>query len=663
MARSDRDLFEGENENHSPITTSSSKQNTYPIVPSLAPQPYTTRRPSIIQRIMTNPSSLRATSHRSSHVKSLRFLWCLALLSGEHIIYWVLIYRCSWPENSHWSAERVQDRYRIAIVADPQLTDWYSYKQSGLLLFLVETYTDLFMRRSFSYLHRGLRPDAVLFLGDLNDGGRDTANGPIWDKNEKRFMDRIFQSKRTAWNQGPVVVDPAVTLVHNKRKIPLVQDTDGNTHSAQTAPSAMDREHYVLTSEIPSDSEERAELRRRGRSIRLYAAGNHDVGYGNDLIYTSMMRFKETFGATNYDIQMGNHSLIVLDTLSLGADDLTIRAEAQRFLDRKGEERETNKMIVEGGQFQYQNMVNATLSKEILSKIRPDMVFSGDDHDWCEIGHTFTSRSQSHSETQESLESSGGDGHKSLVPELTVPTFSFAQGIQQPAFVLLSLYNPNSIPSNDFNAVPTLNEGLPAATLGDSPYGYLTRPPGESTFEYQECMLPNQLRIYFMYIGLLIFTLGWIGATRYSWMVRGDFIMASGFQPLSATESLDDEEDEEKQAGMRTSPSPRPSAAIEIRVTNELEPPPTEMMLQRSHDSRGSRTMRRYLRSKSFSSACQESSFADSLESPVLGLSPSSSSTSPFRSSLFWKMVGWDVGYIVVVVIPMYVLLFACSMF
>ncbi|KAG0300544.1 hypothetical protein BGZ98_009093 [Dissophora globulifera] len=99
-----------------------------------------------------------------------------------------------------------KERYRIAIIADPQLTDWYSYNQTGLLLKLVETYTDIYMKRSFHRLHTSLRPDAVLFLGDLNDGGRDSEQ-EIFDKNERRFYEHVFETGISAWNQRPVVTD------------------------------------------------------------------------------------------------------------------------------------------------------------------------------------------------------------------------------------------------------------------------------------------------------------------------------------------------------------------------------------------------------------------------------------------------------------------------
>jgi hypothetical protein len=41
-------------------------------------------------------------------------------------------------------------------------------------------------------------------------------------------------------------------------------------------------------------------------------------------------------------------------------------------------------------------------------------------------------------------------------------------------------------------------------------------------------------------------------------------------------------------------------------------------------------------------------------------LSPSSS-TSPLLSSLFWKTVGWDLGHVVMVAVPVYAVLFLIS--
>ncbi|KAF9182526.1 hypothetical protein BGZ50_004846 [Haplosporangium sp. Z 11] len=409
------------------------------------------------------------------------------------------------------------ERYRIAVIADPQLTDWMSYHQSGVLLTLVETYTDIFMKRSFHQLHVSLKPDAVIFVGDLNDGGR-LSQGEVFEKDKHRFMERVFRSKSSAWNQQPVVIDAVDTQQPPfAPRVSKRQNNDpppGEEHINITG-------HYQQVVDIPQSAKERAVMRNDGKSIRLFVAGNHDVGFGDTLIRSAMNRYKQVWGSVNYKVQMGNHSLVVLDTLALSSGTQSIREESQQFLtkltqenqthprilfthvplfrpDRTycGDKREHESGIVNRRGRQYQNMVSAQLSDEILRGVHPDMIFSGDDHDWCEIAHPL-------------------DG--SATPEVTVPTFSFAQGINQPAFVMLSLYNPDHKTKNVYPMVPA-SSGLPVST--EDSVSSMMRPSGDATFAYEECMLPNQLAIYLCYGTLLAITLNWIMVARYRWMTR-----------------------------------------------------------------------------------------------------------------------------------------------
>ncbi|GJJ75643.1 ethanolamine phosphate phosphodiesterase [Entomortierella parvispora] len=451
-----------------------------------------------------NSTSLRHISHRSNQVRFLRLLWCLSLAVGEHGTFWAMVHRCSWPENSAWDTtdQAMKDRYRIAVIADPQLTDWVSYRQEGLLLGLVQIYTDIYMKRSFRRMHSSLRPDAVIFVGDLNDGGR-LSQGQVFEDNLQRFYQRVFESKSSAWNQAPVIMDEAP-------EDPLTEEGFAG--------------HYKQVKDIPTTAAEREEVRSSGKSLRLYVAGNHDVGFGDNLIKTSLIRYKKMFGSVNYEIQVGNHSLVVLDTLSLSAVVPEIREESQQFLNQMeqepltlprilfthvplfrsdttycGDVRETKQLIINRGGAQYWNMVSASLSREILRGIQPDMVFSGDDHDWCEIAHSL-------------------DG--TITPEVTLRSFSFAQGIQQPAFVMLSLYNPDHTPKNTFPDVP--GPGLPVGALDPADQTEtVLRPTGKATFAYEECMLPNQMQIYICYGVLFGISLCWIVVQRYRWITSG----------------------------------------------------------------------------------------------------------------------------------------------
>ncbi|KAF9963862.1 hypothetical protein BGZ70_007144 [Mortierella alpina] len=570
--------------------------------------------------------SQRSLSHHATHVRILRIAWCLALLMGEVGSYWVLIHRCSWPENDSWDAseDSRKERYRIAIIADPQLTDWFSYKQTGLLLKLVETYTDLYMKRSFRRSHSALQPDAVLFLGDLNDGGRDSSDD-VFVRNSNRFLEHVFQTKSTAWNQQPVVMDAIAE-----------GDVDLHESNDRTSP------HYRQQVSLPQDAAEREAIRQSGRSLRLYVAGNHDIGFGDNIIRPSVKRFKDTFGSLNYEVKVGNHSLVILDTLSLSAEVQDIREESQQFLTQLqqdsqilprilfthvplfrldttpcGKARESKKLIINRGGYQYWNMVNASLSRDILRGIRPDMVFSGDDHDWCEIAHSLD----------------GG-----LIPEVTLRAFSFAQGIQQPGFVMLSLYNPDLKPKNEMPMMPMAPSDAGMADAAGGGFNSLAHSSANTTFAYNECMLPNQLLIYLCYGIFLAFTSVVILLQRYRWMATW------GRRHLVDQRSV--------LVQWRDTDSHASTTATSLHTTAKSQEQQNQPQME-------------------------EGRYSDSIE-PLME-APSLSQQEPdifenimskrqqkrwfwaVRSGLFWRMAGWDLWNISRYAIPLYVVLFVVS--
>lgn len=98
----------------------------------------------------------------------------------------------------------------------------------------------------------------------------------------------------------------------------------------------------------------------------------------------------------------------------------------------------------------YQNLLGSETSRFLLKSIKPDIVFSGDDHDYCEITHP---------------------GH---VKEVTVKSFSSNAGVRRPGLQLLSLVTPS---------------------------------PGHSGVADVPCILPDQLGVYQrVYAPLVILT-------------------------------------------------------------------------------------------------------------------------------------------------------------
>ncbi|KAG0055403.1 hypothetical protein BGZ83_008676 [Gryganskiella cystojenkinii] len=465
------------------------------------------------------------------------------------------------------------------------------------------------MRRSFRRLHASLRPDAVLFLGDLNDGGRGSQS-QVFEDNLHRFYERVFETKSTAWNQEPILMD-AVPEEGNVNRV----EESGNSVNVTG--------QYRQIKDIPETAADRETLREAGKSLRLYVAGNHDVGFGDTLIRPSMVRYKKVFGSVNYEIEVGNHTLVVLDTLSLSSNNPEIRQESQSFLNQMeqeaptlprilfthvplfradttycGDVRETKQLILNRGGFQFWNMVNAKLSREILRGIQPDVVFSGDDHDWCEIAHSL-------------------DGI--VTPEVTLRSFSFAQGIQQPAFVMLSLFNPDHTAKNTFPVIPGAGMAL-GGNESEGTSATVTRPTGKSTFVYGECMLPNQMMIYMSYGAIFVITVGIVMIQRHRCIRAGGWTR----QQRRALGRL----------GMYFSVATT-SCSTHPQSHGEEEGDIHEILYQAAKNRPSRRT-----------SDCNCNG---------------SKSTRPLLTKVYWKLVMWDVLNIAMYAIPAYIVLFMIS--
>ncbi|KAL2675448.1 hypothetical protein Neosp_011634 [[Neocosmospora] mangrovei] len=121
-----------------------------------------------------------------------------------------------------------------------------------------------------------------------------------------------------------------------------------------------------------------------------------------------------------------------------------------------------NAISVVGG-YQYQNVLNEADSVKLVKSIgNVKHVFSGDDHDYCELVHSDA---------------------KENVREITVKSMSMAMGVPTPGFLMVSLFNP----------VDAKGKPLPGAP--------------EQTIQTHLCLLPNQFHTYMEYIVFLIVTL------------------------------------------------------------------------------------------------------------------------------------------------------------
>lgn len=180
--------------------------------------------------------------------------------------------------------------------------------------------------------------------------------------------------------------------------------------------------------------------------------GNHDIGYGDNIVKPALERFQQYFGPANTVLDVGEFTIVLLDTISLtNINRPDIFQVPTEFLDNIGvpvkprilishvplyrdasescgSDRESSNPIGYTKGYQYVTQVNPSLTKKILQAIEPVIVFSGDDHDACHVIHNYKT----------------SDNHEKSANEFTVKSFSMAMGIRKPAIQLITLGNSQS---------------------------------------------------------------------------------------------------------------------------------------------------------------------------------------------------------------------------
>ncbi|KAH8596600.1 hypothetical protein B0O99DRAFT_102758 [Bisporella sp. PMI_857] len=130
-----------------------------------------------------------------------------------------------------------------------------------------------------------------------------------------------------------------------------------------------------------------------------------------------------------------------------------------------------NAISISGG-YQYQNVLTEDHSVKLVSAVgNVGLVFSGDDHDYCEIVHPE---------------------NKNNAREITVKSISWAMGVRRPGFVMLSMWNP---------------VGPNGELLHSAPTGHGAGSQTAMTVETHLCLQPDQLGIFMRYGFLVVITI------------------------------------------------------------------------------------------------------------------------------------------------------------
>ncbi|SCU89512.1 LAME_0E03972g1_1 [Lachancea meyersii CBS 8951] len=352
--------------------------------------------------------------------------WICLVQYYENTVVKRAMSRCQWSRWENWP--RAATPHHMAVLADPQIMDAHSYPgRPWVVNYFTQQVVDNYHARNWKHLHHTLDPDSTFFLGDLFDGGR-RWNDSEWITEYSRF-NRIFPKKPN-------------------------------------------------------------------RLTVMSLPGNHDIGFGDTVMEKSLSRFQVYFGDPSTKWNVGNHTVVLLDTISLSdTQNQEVSAVPRNFLDQFAQTPESNPRILlthvplwrdpntqvcgpkreslkpfpmaKGDQ--YQTVIDADLSQEVLQKTAPSLVLSGDDHDYCHITHSYSSERGSQ-----------------VAEEITVKSCAMNMGISRPAIQLLSLYNPEQSQTS------------------------------EDTLHTSICYLPDPYKALQVYIGAYVLTLLFVASLHFA---------------------------------------------------------------------------------------------------------------------------------------------------
>ncbi|KAK5094953.1 hypothetical protein LTS08_008349 [Lithohypha guttulata] len=464
--------------------------------------------------------------------------WLGTIWWGEHAVFSSHVKGCAWSNWEKWKDS--SQPHHVLLVADPQLVDPHTYPgRPWPLSTLTIFYTDLYLSRAYNQLLTRLTPDTTFFLGDLFDGGREWGttgyNSPedqykqygqdFWLKEYERFQNMFV---KPWYNLGMPKLP-----TENGRK--LVTSLPGNhdlgfagginskvrsrfeAHFGPTnridvrgnhtfvsldtvSLSAMDQvdiqtgasglgdksavsKNSNIWQPVETYLDNVSELREQAVKQTIRSTGARS---SFPELRKEAMRFPPKYpsGVQSLDPRPEDHPRQLSDPLKVTTSQYpTIILSHVPFYRSEtsncGPQRERGTAIPIRAGYQYQNVLTPLVSRDIVDKLDASQItqiYSGDDHDYCEIEHDeFTGR----------------------IKEITVKSISWAMGVRKPGVQLVSLWNPIDLAQ----AMVSSGYGVSDPNKLDKTF---SMPRG--TVQNHLCLLPDQLAIFETYGFLLVAT-------------------------------------------------------------------------------------------------------------------------------------------------------------
>ncbi|KAI0344733.1 hypothetical protein BDW22DRAFT_1326677 [Trametopsis cervina] len=353
-------------------------------------------------RVARRPRLLKFLRAQVSLLNCLAIVWVFTVLWIECGRFSFSIAQCGWEDKrlpsvrSSVTHESPEAPYHVFIITDPQVQAPLPPQQGPISRFRHWIYHHS-LRKNWVYA-RSLKPDAIVFLGDMLDGGRRLSGQKQYSQAVEHFREIFSLQTSTGVHFVPGNEDVGLNPVPTDG--PQARDFYVRYFGSANKKVTV-RNHTFVLLDAPLLVEEDY---RRSKTRKTFEEWHSDDDGSVAFVRSSQRRVDPVILFTHIPLARP-------ETASCGP----LREHGT---------------IRKGAGPGYQNTLGKLTTQFIMEHIKPSLVFSGDDRDYCEYSHNVTG-----------IAGVPGD---SSVREVTVKSFSPDKHIDHPGFHLLSLVTPQS---------------------------------------------------------------------------------------------------------------------------------------------------------------------------------------------------------------------------
>ncbi|KIJ40951.1 hypothetical protein M422DRAFT_68454 [Sphaerobolus stellatus SS14] len=389
------------------------------------------------RRLLCIPSTRSPTALAVAYI---RIIWILAILWVELGVFYNKVSTCSWPDSQDHG-----EHMHMLLIADPQVLDKSSYPgRPGWLMALTQHIVDFNLRKSWRAVKAYTKPDMTIFLGDMMDNGRDVTSDKEYEDYYSKFQSIFKHDPKSAVYYIPGNHDVGLGPSSSALSKSLARGRYFSHFGPLSQGFTLHNTTFLFV-DAPGLVDDYNMLKKQDRDKDWKTSGGEATEY--------LLNFAN-------DVHRPPESLILFTHIPLFRPTLPEDGPESCGTFRQGR-RPIYDRIGQG----YQNVLPKEISTFILDRLQPDIIFSGDDHDYCDYKHSW------HLSSRSAL--SGV-----FTPEISVASFSMAMGVRKSGYQLLS---------------------IPKATESDRAVDYDNSTVSTPAFHTIPCFLLDQISLYLLY--------------------------------------------------------------------------------------------------------------------------------------------------------------------